>query len=87
MFWILRRTGAANFFNSFNNNCSTSKGGNNAGTQVGECWRAIQVTENIHRTEVVLFHSALVWLNPQIDQNCSIFMRNILTVPIEDPQI
>ncbi|XP_037805637.1 uncharacterized protein LOC119599815 [Lucilia sericata] len=26
MFWILRRTGAANFFNSLNNNCSTSKG-------------------------------------------------------------
>ncbi|XP_067627706.1 uncharacterized protein [Eurosta solidaginis] len=33
MFWILRRTGAANFFNSFNNNCSTSKGNSNAGTQ------------------------------------------------------
>ncbi|XP_036348030.1 uncharacterized protein LOC118757426 [Rhagoletis pomonella] len=33
MFWILRRTGAANFFNSFNNNCSSSKGGSSSGTQ------------------------------------------------------
>uniref|UniRef100_A0A6P4F332 Uncharacterized protein LOC108046542 n=1 Tax=Drosophila rhopaloa TaxID=1041015 RepID=A0A6P4F332_DRORH len=31
MFWILRRTGAANFFNSFNNNCSFSKGNSNGG--------------------------------------------------------
>ncbi|ALC48025.1 CG11317, partial [Drosophila busckii] len=31
MFWILRRTGAANFFNSFNNNCSFSKSSNNGG--------------------------------------------------------
>ncbi|KAH8382470.1 hypothetical protein KR009_003731 [Drosophila setifemur] len=31
MFWILRRTGAANFFNSFNNNCSFSKSNSNGG--------------------------------------------------------
>ncbi|KAM8706067.1 hypothetical protein ACLKA7_010367 [Drosophila subpalustris] len=31
MFWILRRTGAANFFNSLNNNCSFSKGNGNGG--------------------------------------------------------
>ncbi|XP_017033718.1 uncharacterized protein [Drosophila kikkawai] len=31
MFWILRRTGAANFFNSFNNNCSFSKSNANGG--------------------------------------------------------
>ncbi|EDW16279.1 putative uncharacterized protein DDB_G0282133 [Drosophila mojavensis] len=29
MFWILRRTGAANFFNSLNNNCSFSKSSGN----------------------------------------------------------
>ncbi|EDW39198.1 GL13959 [Drosophila persimilis] len=29
MFWILRRTGAANFFNSLNNNCSFSKNNSN----------------------------------------------------------
>ncbi|TDG52309.1 hypothetical protein AWZ03_001139 [Drosophila navojoa] len=29
MFWILRRTGAANFFNSLNNNCSFSKSNGN----------------------------------------------------------
>ncbi|XP_054086413.1 uncharacterized protein LOC105220715 isoform X3 [Zeugodacus cucurbitae] len=33
MFWILRRTGAANFFNSLNNNCSSSKGRNSSSTQ------------------------------------------------------
>ncbi|KAH8407257.1 hypothetical protein KR222_011324 [Zaprionus bogoriensis] len=31
MFWILRRTGAANFFNSLNNNCSFSRSNNNGG--------------------------------------------------------
>ncbi|XP_034663309.1 uncharacterized protein LOC117898198 [Drosophila subobscura] len=31
MFWILRRTGAANFFNSLNNNCSFSKNNSGAG--------------------------------------------------------
>ncbi|XP_034115766.1 probable WRKY transcription factor protein 1 [Drosophila albomicans] len=31
MFWILRRTGAANFFNSLNNNCNFSKGNSNGG--------------------------------------------------------
>lgn len=39
MFWILRRTGAANFFNSFNNNCSFSKsssgGGNHSNSTQG----------------------------------------------------
>uniref|UniRef100_A0A1B0FDC9 C2H2-type domain-containing protein n=1 Tax=Glossina morsitans morsitans TaxID=37546 RepID=A0A1B0FDC9_GLOMM len=33
MFWILRRTGAANFFNSLNNNYSTSKGSGSHSTQ------------------------------------------------------
>ncbi|EDV90819.1 GATA zinc finger domain-containing protein 7 [Drosophila grimshawi] len=35
MFWILRRTGAANFFNSFNNNCSFSSKGNGNGGATG----------------------------------------------------
>lgn len=35
MFWILRRTGAANFFNSLNNNCSFSKGNGNGGAAGG----------------------------------------------------
>lgn len=29
MFWILRRTGAATFFNSINNNCSSKSNVNN----------------------------------------------------------
>lgn len=36
MFWILRRTGAANFFNSMNNNYSSKNTSNNTNNPAGE---------------------------------------------------
>lgn len=36
MFWILRRTGAANFFNSINNNYATKGGGSGTSSNAGE---------------------------------------------------